>query len=147
MTGLSYPASLAFPQGPRWSRFPLPSLTCFHALSSPPVQSRLRRSFPNAPWRGFAPLHVEQGLSALPQLPCPCRPTSKPHGLEWVEGGMSASSARYSRTNQVSPVCSYGGLLTLGERQRGVSPSVCVCSWRSAWCVLARLRRRTRQAA
>lgn len=76
ITSLSYPETHAFPRGARRSRFPLTSLPHFYGLISPLAKSRLRRSFSNAPSRGFTPLHVEQGWSALLQLPCPCRPTS-----------------------------------------------------------------------
>lgn len=33
---------------------------------------------PNAPRCGFSPLRCKQGLRALPRLPFPCRPTSRP---------------------------------------------------------------------
>ena len=45
----------------------------------------------------------QQGWSALPQLPFPCRPTSK---VDWVEHGMSAIGAHFSRTSQRYPACS-----------------------------------------
>lgn len=78
ITGLSYPETRAFPRGAEQSRFPLVPLPHYCGLVSPPGKPGLRRSFSNAPQRGFAPLHVEQGLCSLPSLPCPCRPTSKP---------------------------------------------------------------------
>ena len=50
---------------------------------------------------------------------------------------LSHLSARCIRTNQVSPVCSYGGLLTLGERQRVLSDCVCLQVGGPAYCTLA----------
>lgn len=47
----------------------------------------------------------QQGCSALLQLPFPCRPTPA-LGSDWVEGGLSPSSALFSRTSQRYPACS-----------------------------------------
>lgn len=126
-TGLSYPETLAFPRGAKQSRFPLVPLPHFYDLISPPAKAGLRRSVPNVPQRGFTPLRCEQGLSALPRLPCPCRPTFAPIRWyrDWVEKSMSALSARYSRTSQHYPACSYGGFQRLGESSLGVPP-MCV---------------------
>lgn len=128
ITGLSYPETHAFPRGARRSRFPLASLPHFCGLISPPAKSRLRRSFSNAPSRGFSPLHVEQGWSALPQLPCPCRPTSMQPSLgcnligskQWcpIAAPVSAAPARINQ-HAAKAVCS---------RLANVSVTfVCVC--------------------
>ena len=41
---------------------------------------------------------------------------------DWVEIRMSPDSARRSRTNLISQVCSYSSLQSTGSRLRGVSP-------------------------
>ncbi len=49
--------------------------------------------------------------------------------MDWVEEGLSPSSARHSRTSQRYPACSYSDFLRFGEPQRGVSPvAMYVCS-------------------
>lgn len=47
--------------------------------------------------------------------------------MDWVEEGLSPSSARHSRTSQRYPACSYSDFLRFGEPQRGVSPIGNVC--------------------
>lgn len=101
MTGLSYPASPAFPRGPKWSRLPLPPLTHFNALSSPPAQSRLRRSFSERPltriytvshWTGFirvtaSPVSVSPNLNGRIGSKMACLPPAP----------VSAAPARITR--------------------------------------------------
>lgn len=56
------------------------------------------------------------------------------HFFDWVEGGMSATSARCSLASQYYPAQSYGGFRRLGVSSREVSP--CVCILQLAVCLL-----------
>ena len=58
----------------------------------------------------IAPVSVSPNTGGIPAV------------WDWVEIRLSPYSALRSRTNQISPVCSYSSLQSAGGRLRGVSP-------------------------
>lgn len=81
--------------------------------------------FSNVPEYGFSPFHKLAGSMRITTPPVSVSPNP---AMDWVERGLSPSSARCSRTSQNYPACSYGGLRRFGESSRKVPLSVCLQS-------------------